>query len=193
MLREICADESRKETLIDWTRELTPMDVRDLEFPTDPTTGRVQLAFREANDALVSAYSASDGTLRFLAMLAALLGTNPASFYFFEEVDNGIHPARLRLLIDLLETQTGKGATQVVTTSHSPELLSIVGDDTFENTSVVCRRPETDDAVVRAVSCLPNAGELRAAQGLGRLHAAGWMEDAIFFADDQGEGDHADG
>ena len=28
--------------------------------------------------------------LRFLAMLAALLGTNPAGLYFFEEIDNGI-------------------------------------------------------------------------------------------------------
>ena len=184
VLKEICTDEARKDTLIDWTRELTPMDVRDIEFPVDPTTGRVQLAFRETNDRLVSAYGASDGTLRFLAMLAALLGTNPASFYFFEEVDNGIHPARLRLLVDLLETQTGKGATQVVTTSHSPELLSIISDDTFESTSVVCRRPETDDALIRAVSELPNAARLRDAQGLGRLHAAGWMEDAMFLMGD---------
>ena len=189
VLKEICADEARRKALIDWTRELTPMDVRAIEFPTDPTTGRVQLALRETNDRLVSAYAASDGTLRFLAMLAALLGTNPASFYFFEEVDNGIHPARLRLLVDLLETQTGKGATQVVTTSHSPELLSIISEDTFESTSVVCRRPETDDAVVRAVSALPNAADLRGSQGLGRLHATGWMEDAILFLDDEGDGD----
>ena len=72
VLREICTDSDRKEILAEWTRELTPMDVRDFEFPTDPITGRVQLAFRENNDRIVSAYAASDGTLRFLAMLAAL-------------------------------------------------------------------------------------------------------------------------
>ena len=193
VLKEICEDEARRETLIAWTRELAPMDVRDIEFPVDPTTGRIQLAFREANERRVSAYGASDGTLRFLAMLAALLGANPASLYFFEEVDNGIHPSRLRLLIDLLETQTGKGSTQIVTTTHSPELLSVVSDTTFKNTSVVCRRPETDDAVVRAVAELPNAVSLRDSQGLGKLHASGWMEDAVFLSDSQVQGDHAAG
>ena len=108
VLREICADRKRKDILAQWTRELTPMDVRDFEFPADQTTGRIQLAFRETNDRIVSAYAASDGTLRFLAMLAALLGGNPARLYVFEEIDNGIHPSRMRLLLDLIEGQTAK-------------------------------------------------------------------------------------
>ena len=41
----------------------------------------------------MSAYSASDGTLRFLAMLdRATRHSNSAGLYFFEEIDNGIHP-----------------------------------------------------------------------------------------------------
>ena len=183
VLKEICADPGRRETLAEWTRELTPMDVRDFEFPTDPTTGKVQLAFRESTGRVVSAWVASDGTLRFLAMLAALLGANPARLYFFEEIDNGIHPSRLRLLADLIERCTAENGVQVVATTHSPDLLSMVGDETFKNTSVVCRRPDTDTAVVRPVASLPNAAELRQSQGLGRLHAAGWMEDAIFFTE----------
>ena len=119
VLRAICEDSHRKETLVEWIRELTPMDVRGFEFPTDPS-GRVHLVFLEANGRRVSAYAASDGTLRFLAMLAALLGPNPAGLYFFEEIDNGIHPSRVRLLIDLIERQTAKGEIQVVTTTHSP-------------------------------------------------------------------------
>ena len=185
VLKEICADPGRRETLAEWTRELTPMDVRDFEFPTDPTTGKVQLAFRESTGRVVSAWVASDGTLRFLAMLAALLGANPkpAGLYFFEEIDNGIHPSRLRLLADLIERCTAENGVQVVATTHSPDLLSMIGDETFKNTSVVCRRPDTDTAVVRPVARLPNADELRQSQGLGPLHAAGWMEDAIFFTE----------
>lgn len=188
VLREICEDPSRKQILVEWTRELTPMDVEDFEFPVDRTTGRVQLALRESGGRQVSAYAASDGTLRFLAMLAALLGTNPAGLYVFEEVDNGIHPSRLRLLIDLIETQTAKGGVQVLTTTHSPELLSMVNDETFKHTSVVCRRPDTNDAVIRPVAELPDAERLREAQGLGRLHASGWMEDAVFYASDGADG-----
>lgn len=192
VLREICTDSSRREILAEWTRELTPMDVRDFEFPTDPITGRVQLAFRENNNRIVSAYAASDGTLRFLAMLAALLGENPARLYVFEEIDNGIHPSRMRLLLDLIEGQTAKNETRVVTTTHSPDLLSMVGDDTFQSTSVVCRREDTDDAVIRRIADLPRADELRRSQGLGPLHVSGWMEDAIAFTD-EGSGDEGDG
>lgn len=188
VLRDICSDKRRRETLVEWTRELTPMDVEGFAFPVDPMTGRVQLALRESGGRTVSAYAASDGTLRFLAMLAALLGTNPAGLYVFEEIDNGIHPSRLRLLVDLIETQTAKGGLQVLTTTHSPELLSMVNDETFKHTSVVCRRPDTNDAVIRPVAELPDAERLRESQGLGRLHASGWMEHAVSFADNSGTG-----
>ena len=189
VLRKICADESRKKNLIDWTRELTPMDVTDFRFPTDEVTGLVQLVIEETNDKTVSAYSASDGTLRFLAMLAALLGEDPARLYFFEEIDNGIHPSRLRLLIDLIERQTGKGGMQVITTTHSPEMLSMMNDTTFENTSVVCRLEDTNDAVIRPVADLYNAKKLRKTQGLGRLLAGGWMETALAFTEGDGSGE----
>ncbi len=187
VLQGICADEGRREALAEWTRELTPMDVKDFEFPVDPATGRIGLAIRETNDRVVSAYGASDGTLRFLAMLAALLGPDPARLYFFEEIDNGIHPSRLHLLIDLIETQTAKGGTQVVTTTHSPELLTMMSDRTFADTSVVCRLPDAAQAIIRPVSGIPRAEKLRKSQGLGRLLAGGWMEDALAFTEGEDE------
>ena len=183
VLREICADAKRKKTLASWTRELTPMDVVDFDFPSDPVTGRVQLVIREANDRTVSAYSASDGTLRFLAMLAALLGKNPEGVYFFEEIDNGIHPNRLWLLLELIEKQTAKKGIQAITTTHSPDMLNLINDKTFENTSAVVRLEDTDDSIISAVDSLPNVKKLRNSQGLGRLHTSGWMEDMLAFAE----------
>jgi predicted ATPase len=182
-LQAICSDPTRKSILMEWVRELTPMDVADFEFPLDPVTGLVQLRLKESNGNIVSAYSASDGTLRFLAMLASLLGKQPARLYFFEEIDNGIHPTRLRLLLDLIERQTEKGNIQVVTTTHSPDLLSMVADSTFQSTSVVFRPPGSDAAIIARIADLPNAAELRESQGLGRLHASGWMEDMLVLSD----------
>ena len=180
VLKDICTDPKRKQVLADWLRELTPMDVDDFEFPRDPS-GLVHLTFREADGRKVSAYSASDGTLRFLAMLATFVSRNSNGLYFFEEIDNGIHPARLSLLLELIEKQTAKGNIQVITTTHAPALLTAMNDDTFENTSLVCRKEYSSDAIVRAVAELPNARELRQDQGLGQLHESGWMEDAIAF------------
>ena len=181
VLREICEDPSRRSTLVSWIRELTPMDVEDLEFVHDENTGLIQLVFRETNGDRISAYSASDGTLRFLAILAALLARNPVGLHVFEEIENGIHPSRLRLLLDMIESQTTKGRTQVVTTTHSPGLLSMVGDATFDSTAVVVRRPHVNDSVIASVANLGDAKNLRESRGLGRLLESNWLEDAVIF------------
>lgn len=192
VLEEICTDPKQKEILTSWVHELTPMDVWGFEFPRDPS-GRVHLRLCEATGRKVSADSASDGTLRFLAMLAALLGENPwrLHFYFFEEINAGIHPARLHLLIDLIERQTTKQGIQIITTTHAPNLLTVLNDSTFENTSIVCRLENSSDAIIRRVAELPNARKLRQDQGLGRLHESGWMETALAFTEDydEAEGD----
>ncbi len=182
VLKAICASPQRKAVLLSWLHELTPMDVSDLEFPVD-LNGRVNLRIVEASGQQISAYSASDGTLRFLGMLAALLNEDFEGIYFIEEIDNGIHPSRLHLLLELIERQTAKGKIQVVATTHSPDVLNLINDTTFENAVVVYRDEDAADAVIRRVAELPNAGELRQSQGLGRLHASGWMEHILAFSE----------
>ena len=86
VLQAICKDPSGKEALIAWTRELTPLDVTDLKFPEVSLDGKIQLQLVEQGGREISAESASDGTLRFLAVAGAMLGTEPARFYFFEEI-----------------------------------------------------------------------------------------------------------
>ena len=182
-LQEIRADAEQAETLASWVRELTPMDVEDFEFPLDPS-GRVHLTIREKNDKRISAYSTSDGTLRFLAVLTALLGKNQTGMYFFEEIDTGIHPARQWLVLELIEKQVAKRGIQVITTTHSSDMLTFVNDDTFEHLSVVCRLENSHDAVIHPVAQLPNARNLRTSQGgLGRLLAENWMETALTFTE----------
>ena len=190
VLRFLCEDEQRKRILIEWLHELTPMDVEDFEFPIDPS-GRVHLILREKHGHKVSAFAASDGTLRFIAMLTALLTPKlltpklPA-LYFFEEIEKHIHPSRLHLLVELIETQTSEYGFQVVATTHSPHLVAAVSDETFGNMSVIYRREDTNYAIVRPVSEIPNAAELRQSQGLSRLLAGGWMENALAFTEDGG-------
>ena len=182
VLEAICADSGRKATLMSWLQELTPMDVKDFDFPRDPI-GRIHLHIVERNGRKVSAYSASDGTLRFLALLAALLDETPSGLYFFEEIDNGIHPNRLWLLLDLIERQTAKGKIQVITTTHSPALLAWMSDATFEHTSVVYRDEYWSDSVIRPVADLYNLRELRESQGLEGLLTSGWFETAMKFSE----------
>lgn len=180
VLQAICADEQRKKTLIEWIRELTPMDATDFDFVPDQT-GRILLTLVEQSGQRTSAYSASDGTLRFLTIIAALLGPDPARFYFIEELENGVHPTRLHLLMQLLETHTATSGVQVVATSHSPQLLGFLGETTLKNAALVYRLPGTVDAHIQRIVDFPDAREIIEQQGLTSLHAAGWLEDAAAF------------
>ncbi len=191
VLEAICADADRKQTLLSWFEELTPMDVQGFEFPRDPS-GRVHLYITERNGRKVSAYSASDGTLRFLGLLAALLNDDAGGIYFFEKIDNGIHPSRLWLLLDLIERQTAKGKIQVITTTHSPALLAWMNDDTFEHTSVVYRDQYWSDSVIRHIADLYRLRELRKSYGLERLLTNGWLEDAMKASEGDADTDHLD-
>ena len=183
VLEDLCADSKLESTLVSWLQALTPMDVSKLDFWRDPTT-QVHLRLCESNGRKVSADSASDGTLRFLAMLAVLLGRDPPKLCFFEEIDVGIHAARQWLLLELIEAQFAKRGIQIVTTTHSPEMLTYASDRTFEHVSVVCRTEDADDAVIRPVAGLYNARELRkSGELMGSLLSEGWMENAVSFAE----------
>ena len=103
------------------------------DFDQD-AAGRILLRLVEKDGRSVSALSASDGTLRFLAILAAIFGPEPASFYFIEELENGIHPTRLGLLVDLIEHQAKRRGIQIVATSHSPQLLAVSQSRSPSNT-----------------------------------------------------------
>ena len=54
-----------KQAILEWIRELTPQDVADFKFVPDQT-GKILVSLVESGGQETSAYSASDGTLRFL-------------------------------------------------------------------------------------------------------------------------------
>lgn len=189
VLLQICTDPQRKETLVNWLQALTPMDAADFEFPPDQI-GRVLVTLVEHNGRKTSAYSASDGTLRFLAILAALLGSDGERTYFFEELDNGIHPTRLHLLIQLIEQQSALRATQVITTTHSPQLLRLLSPKAFQAASIVYRLPEQTRSQIKRLADIPDIQRVLAHEDPARLFDSGWFEDALVFSAD-GDGEDA--
>jgi predicted ATPase len=182
VLQAICEDQSTKSALAEWVRELTPLDVVDFEFIPDQT-GKVLVNLVESNAQRTSAYSASDGTLRFLAIIAALLGPDAARFYFLEEIDNGIHPTRLYLLLQLIGQQAKEGKVQIVTTTHSPQLLAMLSAEAREHASLVYREEGEQEGHIRRVMDIPDVRRIIEEQNLARLHESGWLEDAVAFAE----------
>jgi len=186
VLQTICEDSRQKQAIIEWIRELTPMDACDFDFIPDQM-GRILLTLLEENGRKTSAYSASEGTLRFLAMIAALMGPDPAKFYFFEELENGLHPARLHLLIRMMERKAFEGNIQIVATTHSPQLLGFLSKKSLEHASLLYRLPGTSQGRIKRILDIPDVRRIAEVHGISHLHESGWFEDAMFFLDDMEE------
>ena len=187
----ICQQPEPKRTLLSWLHELIPMDVQNFEFQLD-AEGQTQLFFVEKSGRKVSADSASDGTLRFLGILTALLARRRRSIYVFEDLDAGIHPARLWLLLDFIESETARGHVQVLTTTHSPALLTWMNDSTFEHTSVVYRDDYWTDSIIRPIAGLYNLRDLRKSTTLGELFSSNWIGEAMKFSEGEPDSDYLD-
>ncbi|MCB9507618.1 MAG: AAA family ATPase [Myxococcales bacterium] len=190
VLQGICQDSARKATLLQWLRALTPTDATDFVFKPD-LMGRVLVYLSEASGFEVSAYSASDGTLRFLALIAALLSQDSGRIYFFEEFDNGIHPTRLHLLLDLVQRACRSMNVQVIGTTHNPALLAFLDGEACKDALLVYRSEHSRGSRIVPIMELPGARQVMESQDLGRLHQAGWLEDAAIFSDyDEAEAGH---
>jgi predicted ATPase len=184
VLQAICKDPAGKEALIAWTRELTPLDVTDFKFPEVSLDGKIQLQLVEQGGREISAESASDGTLRFLAIAAAMLGTEPARFYFFEELENGIHPNRAHLLVNLLQDAARKRGIQVVGTTHSPALLNFLDAQSLRDASLVYRSGSVSK--IRSFADIPSLSQVTAESRPGELFGSGWFENVASFTEPDG-------
>jgi len=89
--------------------------------------GSVQIHLHEDGlDAPIPATRLSDGTLRFLALLAILFDAESASLIALEEPELGLHPDALSIVADLLVEASTR--TQLVVTTHSDLLISELTD-----------------------------------------------------------------
>lgn len=92
--------------------------------------GEVELRLREGGIE-VPARVLSEGTLRILGMLALTGAKEPPALVGFEEPENGIHPRRIELVAELLNTRAMLKQTQYIVTTHSPILPDLIPDDSL--------------------------------------------------------------
>jgi predicted ATPase len=64
----------------------------------------------------------SDGTLRFMCLLAALYDPEPPSLLCLDEPEVSLHPQLVRLLVSVLHEASER--MQIIVATHSPELIS---------------------------------------------------------------------
>lgn len=87
--------------------------------------GTVQVFFQEGQ-VTIPATRLSDGTLRYLCLLAVLCHPNPPPLVCIEEPELGLHPDVLPTLADLLKEASTR--TQFIVTTHSDVLVDAMSD-----------------------------------------------------------------
>jgi predicted ATPase len=74
----------------------------------------------------VPGWMLSTGTLRVLALLALLRHPQPPPLLVIEEIENGLDPRSIHLLVEEIRTAVQSGRIQVILTTHSPYLLDLL-------------------------------------------------------------------
>lgn len=95
-----------------------------LVFPADVGQGKTIMAWKDRNvpKRAITANLLSDGTLRFMCLLAALYDPEPPSLLCLDEPEVSLHPQLVRLLVSVLHEASER--MQIIVTTHSPELIS---------------------------------------------------------------------
>lgn len=117
-----------KKEILEKIRDLYP-EIDD--FDVTIADGRVQLFLTEG-DFIIPAPRLSDGTLRYLCLLAILCNPEPPRLICIEEPELGLHPDLLPSIADLLKSASAR--TQLIVTTHSEILVNCL---TSEPESVV--------------------------------------------------------
>jgi predicted ATPase len=108
--------------------------INDIHLTIDG--GNVLLFLEERNGREIPATRLSDGTLRYLCLLAILLHPEPQPLIAIDEPELGLHPDAIPQVANLL-IQASK-LTQLVVTTHSHMLVDALGED--PSTVVVCSK-----------------------------------------------------
>ena len=167
----------RVDDIVGWLGELVAPTLTGLSF--DATQLKEVMFFLvEGGDTQISARSVSDGTLRFLGLVTALLTADENSLIVLEEPDVGLHPARIHLLARLLEQTTRERNVQVLATTHSPTLLAHLSPESLGNV-VALGRDDDGMTVSERLGVLPHFATLRDSKQLDHLVSTGWIERAL--------------
>lgn len=194
VVRALRDDRSAWQRLTDLIKGLVGETMSRIEFAEAslPQVGTidVMVALREKTSpkALATASVMSDGTLRYLAIVATLLSlgrdvNTPAPLqsssrktFLVEEVENGLYPQQAANVLDLLRRETQERGVTLVATTHSPALLDALKPDDHAGVLICSRSGETGLASLAPLIDHPNYLQVAAGGRIGAAVSAGELD-----------------
>lgn len=161
---ETSDDDDEQGSLTDLSADLARLvpGISGVRIREDEAERQWQVLIETRTGAEYSSRVASDGTLRLLALLTALSDPRFGGLVCFEEPENGVHPGRIRPLIEHLrglvegeEIDSADSAPllQLILTTHSPVVVAALAPGEgffFESATSLDGSGEAGDVVTRA-------------------------------------------
>ena len=164
--------------LISFIQSLPEQDITGLDFLQGPR-GDVMVQLIETFSGTPRRFEAallSDGTLRVLAIAAAMLSAPEGSLVVIEEIDNGVHPSRARHLLERIQAVAERRNLRVLLSTHNPAMLDALPDKAVPDVVFCYRDTRSGDSRLVRLGSLPDAPELFIQDSLGHLMTSGALD-----------------
>ena len=149
--------------------QLPENEIKGIDF-VSTSLNDVILVQKEQNGsatANMEAQRLSDGTLRCIALLAAVMSEPKNSVIAIEELDNGIHPSRARKLMDALSRIASQRGIDLIITTHNVTLLNSLSKEDVLGVSVVYRDASSNASRIIPFVEIQNQAAILASGGIG--------------------------
>ncbi len=156
------------------TKYVSPLPEKDIRKIQSVTVGlnnsdAMLYCYEEWNpDKPIDARGMSDGTLRFAAIVLALLTAKPHSLLVIEEIDNGLHPSRAKELVKVMKELSQKRNVDILCTTHNPVLINELGNEMIPFISYV-KRDSEGNSVIELLEEKDNLAKLMASSTIGGI------------------------
>lgn len=178
VLRHLTEEEGKKARILEVIRSVPEQDISDITYLETPRE-EVMVQLHETFGGKVVPREAallSDGTLRVLAVAAALFSVPEGSVIVIEEIDNGVHPSRAEKLLQDLQRIARERNLRLLLTTHNPALLDAVPPEAVPDIVACYRDPEQGDSRLIRLEDLESYPELVAQGPVGRLVTKGILD-----------------
>ena len=168
----------QREAILQFIQSLPEQDIGTLGFLNGPR-GEVMVELVETFGGEARRYDASllsDGTLRVLAIAAAMLSATEGSLVVIEEIDNGVHPSRARHLLEQIQAIARRRSLRVLLSTHNPAMLDALPDSAVPDVVFCYRDPGNGSSRLVRLEEVPDYPELIAQGTLGHLMTSGTLE-----------------
>lgn len=172
---------SKKREILEFIKSLPEQDISDIGFLEGPR-GEVMVTLTEtfgAKNREMDAGVLSDGTLRVLAIAAALLSAEENSIVIIEEIDNGVHPSRAKQLLNQINKIALERRLRIILSTHNPALMDALPDEVIPDV-VFCYRDKVDgSSKLVSLKDVPDYPELISQGSLGDLVTEGALSNFV--------------